>query len=290
MSISLNYQKLLAEAGYIAGKRLSLAISMAETLERPLLLEGEAGAGKTFVAQSLAKALGRDLIRLQCYEGLDAQQSIYEWNYQRQMLAIALAGKQNNSLEDADLFSSDNLIRRPLLDSISRQQAPVLLIDEVDRADEEFEAFLLEILSEYQVTIPELGAIQAVSKPLVIITSNGVRDISDALRRRCLFQYVEYPDYATELRIIQVHLPQCSLKLASSVAAFVAQLRKEDLNKNPGVAETLDWAAALMGLQITDVAESLEQAYDALFCLLKTKEDQDQIPFSVFERLVARSI
>jgi MoxR-like ATPase len=287
MTSAKDYQQLLASAGYVADGRLSLALSMASMLERPLLLEGEAGVGKTFVAQSIAKAMDRALIRLQCYEGLDAQQTIYEWNYQRQMLAIAMAGKQGNSLQEADLFSQDYLIERPLLEAIRQSEPPVLLIDEVDRADEEFEAFLLEILSDFQVTIPEIGSLPAITKPLVIITSNGVRDISDALRRRCLFHHIDFPDIATELRIIQTRLPDCNIKLAQGVASFVAALRKEKLIKVPGVAETLDWTTALIGLEIEDLADDLEQSYQALVCLLKTRADQEQVPFPVYERLVA---
>ncbi|MCV6547536.1 MAG: MoxR family ATPase [Cohaesibacter sp.] len=287
MTSAKDYQQLLASVAYVADERLSLALSMASMLERPLLLEGEAGVGKTFVAQSVAKATSRSLIRLQCYEGLDAQQTIYEWNYQRQMLAIALAGKQGSALEQADLFSKDYLLERPLLQAIRQSEPPVLLIDEVDRADEEFEALLLEILSDFQVSIPEIGSLPAITKPLVIITSNGVRDISDALRRRCLFHHIDFPDIATELRIIQMQLPDCSLKLAQGVAAFVAALRKEDLIKIPGVAETLDWTAALIGLQIDDLADNLEQSYRTLVCLLKTRADQEQIPYPIYEKLVA---
>lgn len=283
-------QQILASVGYVADVRLSLAISMAERLERPLLLEGEAGVGKTFVAQALAKAHERSLIRLQCYEGLDAQHTIYEWNYQRQMLAVALAAQQGEHLNEQDLFSRTYLIKRPLLEAISRREAPILLIDEVDRADEEFEAFLLELLSEYQVTIPEFGSIKATSRPLVIITSNGVRDLSDALRRRCLFHHIDFPDEATELRIIRTQIPHCSVKLAQAIAGFVNVLRREDLTKRPGIAETLDWTAALLDLGIQDLGDNLDQSYDALLCLLKTRADQDQIAFPVYEKLLAGAV
>lgn len=280
-------QNGLKSVGYVCEPRLALAMSMAIRLERPLLLEGDAGVGKTYLAEAAAQALERTLIRLQCYEGLDAHQTIYEWNYSRQMLAIARAGHAVGEMREEDLFDESYLIERPLLKAIRQSEAPVLLIDEVDRADEEFEAYLLEILSEYQVSVPELGVIKARSKPLTIITSNGVRDLSDALRRRCLFHHIDYPDMATELRIIQTRIPACSTALAQNIAGFVAALRKEDLQKNPGIAETLDWTAALLGCEIENIADDPEQVHATLLCLLKTKADQDAIPFPVFQRLAA---
>ena len=279
------YKALLSSVGYIADDLLATALSLAERLQRPLLLEGEAGVGKTYVARALADAMARPLIRLQCYEGLDAAQTLYEWNYQRQMLAIARAGEGGGNVSEDELFSERYLIKRPLLDAITRETPPVLLIDEIDRADEEFEAFLLEILSEFQVTIPELGVIEAVTRPMTIITSNGIRDLSDALRRRCLYHHIEFPDAATELRIIRARVPECSARLAQTVADFVQALRREDLEKKPGVAETLDWIAALIGLDVENLLDKPDEVHRSLLCVLKTKHDRDQMPMEVFERL-----
>ncbi|MCI4664095.1 MAG: MoxR family ATPase [Neomegalonema sp.] len=275
----------LAQAGYVADEMLCTALSMAERLDRPLLLEGEAGVGKTFVAAAYAKAMGRRLIRLQCYEGLDASQAIYEWNYQRQILAIANARESGAKLDDAALFSDEFLLKRPLLEAITQPTPPVLLIDEIDRADEEFEAFLLEILADYQITVPEVGTIAATSKPLAILTSNGVRELSDALRRRCLFHYVDFPDPAAELRIIQAHAPDCALSLGRQIVSFIQALRREDLKKAPGVAETLDWTAALVGLDISDLRDDPAQVHRTLLCVLKTRDDRDAVPMAVFQRL-----
>ncbi|MEM7523322.1 MAG: MoxR family ATPase [Pseudomonadota bacterium] len=275
----------LAAAGYVSDDSLATAISMALQLDRPLLLEGEAGVGKTFVAAALAKALDRRLIRLQCYEGLDASQTLYEWNYQRQILAVANAREAGSALDDAALFDERFLLKRPLLEAITQDASPVLLIDEIDRADEEFEAFLLEVLADHQVSIPELGTIKVTTKPLTILTSNGTRELSDALRRRCLFHFVDFPDPATELRIIQAQAPGCSVRLASQIVGFVQALRREDLKKTPGVAETLDWTAALIGLDIADLHEDPEQVRRTLLCVLKTREDRDAVPEAVFARL-----
>jgi len=285
-----DFQRFLKEAQYVSDGTLDVALSLANQLGRPLLLEGDAGVGKTFVAQALARSMRRKLIRLQCYEGLDAAHAIYEWNYSRQMLSLSRASAHGESLSDEDLFSEKYLIKRPLLEAITQDEPPILLIDEVDRADEEFEAFLLEILSEYQISIPEMGVIQAKSAPLTILTSNGVRDLSEALRRRCLFHHIDYPDGPTELRIIQAKVPQCSLKLAQQITTFIQALRRESLNKVPGIAETLDWTAALIGLEVSDLAGDPELIHQSLICVLKTKQDRDAIVLPVVQKLVAATV
>lgn len=286
---SVGFREALACVGYVCDELLATALSIAARLERPLLLEGEAGVGKTATAVALASALGRRLIRLQCYEGLDATHALYEWNYQRQILAIAAARETNQAIDEDALFSNAYLIRRPLLEAISQSEPPILLIDEVDRADEEFEAFLLEILADYAVTIPEIGTIHAVSRPFVIITSNGVRELSDALRRRCLFHYIDFPDPATEMRIIEARHPGCPIRLAEQVARVVRGLREQDLKKAPGIAETLDWAAALLDLGVADLAGDPAALHRTLLCVLKTREDRDAVPLPVFERLAAQA-
>jgi len=285
-------QQRLAAAHYIADGDLAMAIAMMDYLERPLLLEGQAGVGKTAVAVALARALDSELIRLQCYEGLDANHAIYEWNYQRQLLAIKVREREAYSAEDqeAHIFSESFLLRRPLLQAITRAQPAVLLIDEIDRADEEFEAYLLEILSDYQITIPELGTIDATSIPLVILTSNSTRELSDALRRRCLYYYLDYPDEDKELRIVATRVPEMEAALARQVVTFVQALRREDLEKVPGVAETLDWARALLGIGIGSVDEDPQALRQSLLCLLKSRQDQEALAPQVFERLVARSV
>jgi MoxR-like ATPase len=275
----------LRAQGYVAGDDLAMAVHLALMLQRPLLLEGAAGVGKTQVARSVAALRGTRLIRLQCYEGLDASHAIYEWNYQRQLLAIRAGG------EDAEdrVFSERYLLARPLLEAIREPVAPVLLIDEVDRADEEFEAYLLEILSEYQITIPELGTIAAVTKPIVILTSNGTRDLSDALRRRCIYSYVDYPDRVTELAILQAHQPGVAERLAGQIVGFVQALRKEDLEKVPGVAEALDFAAALAGLGVNDLTDDPVALQAALITLLKTQGDRATVTTEVAQRLAGKA-
>lgn len=288
------WQQRLAQSGYIASDSLAMSLYLSQLLERPLLLEGAAGVGKTEVAKMLAQCQGCRLIRLQCYQGLDASAAIYEWNYQRQLLSLRASSaedKERSSQEiEARLFSEDYLLQRPLLQSITQNQSPVLLIDEVDRADEEFEAYLLELLSDFQVTIPELGTIHAISKPQVILTSNGTRELSDALRRRCLYNYVDYPDLATELQILKARLPEIDTVLALQIVGFVQTLRKEDLEKNPGVAEMLDWAAALSGLGLASLNEDSQALQATLVCLLKTETDQAQIPAAVAQRIAGTVI
>ena len=275
----------LSEQGYVAGDSLAMALHLAVSMGRPLLLEGPAGVGKTEIAKALAATQATDLIRLQCYEGLDAAHAIYEWNYQRQLLAIRAAdGAQT---EDA-VFSEKYLLKRPLLEAISRDVAPVLLIDEVDRADEEFEAYLLEILSDYQVTIPELGTIKAKSKPHVILTANGTRDLSDALRRRCLYSYVDFPDKETELAILRARAPHVEDLLAKQIVHVVQAIRKEDLEKVPGIAEMLDWAAALSGLGVNDMSQSRDLVQATLVALLKTAADRDALPPEIMDRLIGK--
>ena len=284
-------QACLKTLGYVASDDLSVALHLALQLQRPLLLEGAAGVGKTEVARVLSKARETQLIRLQCYEGLDAAQAIYEWNYQRQLLAIRAAaerGEDTKGIEER-IFSRDYLLERPLLQAITQEVSPVLLIDEIDRADEEFEAFLLEMLAEYQITVPELGTIQAVSKPIVILTSNGTRDLSDALRRRCLFAYVDYPDRTTELAILKARCAGIEDRLAEQIVGFVQTLRKEDLEKVPGIAETLDFAAALMGLGIGDLTGDPAILQNTLTTLLKTQSDRAAIPTEVAQRIAGKA-
>jgi MoxR-like ATPase len=280
----------LAAAGYIADRDIATALWLMEFLKRPLLLEGEAGVGKTEVAKALAAVHGAELIRLQCYEGLDQQAALYEWNYQRQLLAIKARegiGENADAIEE-HIFSERYLLERPLLAAIRRERPPVLLIDEVDRADEEFEAFLLELLSDFQVSIPELGTIRALSIPRVLLTSNGTRELSDALRRRCLYHYVDFPDIDREARIILARMPGIDTELALQVATLVAAVRKEDLRKVPGVAETLDWAATLAGLAVHDLRQAPEAVHETMICLLKTHEDRSRITREVTERLLGK--
>lgn len=280
----------LADAGYIADAELATAISVMQLLSRPLLLEGEAGVGKTEVARAMAKVFDARLIRLQCYEGLDQQAALYEWNYQRQLLAIQAgvgAADDPGRIEER-IFSEDYLLERPLLAAIRQSKSPVLLIDEVDRADEEFEAFLLELLSDWQVSIPELGTMEAVSVPHVVLTSNATRELSDALRRRCLYHYVDFPEPDREARILMARLPGMGAALALQIARMVELIRKEDLRKKPGVAETLDWAAALLGLGTDDLHARPERLHETMMCLIKTREDKARVTPEVTARLLGK--
>ena len=272
-------QGALRERGYVASGPLATALTLLTALGRPLLLEGPAGVGKTEAAKTLSQALGTRLIRLQCYEGLDAQSALYEWNYPRQLLSLRQSELRKDSHAETDLYGPEFLLRRPLLEAISQPVAPVLLIDEVDRADDAFEAFLLELLAEWQISIPELGTVHAVTRPHVILTSNRARELSDALRRRCLYLWVDYPGGEEELQIIRSRLPHVSEALARQVGAAVTYLRGLPLSKAPGVAETLDWAEALTLLHQDALTPQVVQ--DTLGCVLKLREDQQLVGLNV---------
>lgn len=278
-------QLAFRERGYVASSALATALRLVVALGKPLLLEGPAGVGKTEAAKTLAQVLETKLIRLQCYEGLDAQAALYEWNYARQLLHLRAAETFAQDVDDAALYGEKFLMRRPLLQAISQPQAPVLLIDEVDRADDAFEAFLLELLAEWQITVPELGTLSAVTRPHVILTSNRSRELSDALRRRCLYQWVEYPSQAQELEIIHARLPEISAALAKQVTDAVHTLRGLPLSKPPGVAETLDWAQALCVLHRDHL--DLEALHTTLGTVLKLREDW-QLAQPVLEKQVQR--
>ncbi|MGR3493778.1 AAA family ATPase [Citreimonas sp.] len=284
-------QDELAREGYVASPDLAMALHLAIALGRPLLLEGAAGVGKTEIARALAQARDTRLIRLQCYEGLDAAQAIYEWNYQKQLLSIRAAAEDGEGAKAAEarIFSEGFLLERPLLAAIRQDVAPVLLIDEIDRADEEFEAYLLEVLSDFAITVPELETIKAVTRPHVILTSNGTRDLSDALRRRCLYAHVDYPDRETELAILRARAPQVEARLAAQIVGFVQAVRKEDLEKVPGVAEMLDFAAAVAGLGLSDLSDDPAVLHVALATLLKTQGDRAALPPEVAARLAGKA-
>jgi MoxR-like ATPase len=280
-------QAALAARNYIAERGLVTAIYLALKLQRPLLLEGEAGVGKTEIAKVLADVLGTDLIRLQCYEGLDINQAVYEWNYARQMLHMRLAESRGERTDETELFGEKFLLRRPLLQAIDHTRAtpPVLLIDELDRSDDEFEAFLLEILSDYQVTIPEIGTLRAKHAPVAIITSNRTRDVHDALKRRCLYYWIDYPTFQKEFEIIRAKVPQAGERLARQVAAFVQELRRVELYKLPGVAESLDWITALVALDQHALAPSVVD--DTLGVILKYQDDVNKVKGARTEQILA---
>jgi MoxR-like ATPase len=259
----------LAGASYLADRGLATALYLALTLEKPLLLEGEAGVGKTEAAKAIATALGAPLIRLQCYEGLDIAHAVYEWNYARQLLHIRAA--QAGTVDEAELFGREFLIRRPVLEAIESEQRVLLLIDEIDRADEEFEAFLLEVLSDFQVTVPELGTIEAKQRPYVILTSNRTRELHDALKRRCLYHWIDHPTVAREIQIVELRVPGVPERLAEEAARFAAELRSLDLQKPPGLAETIDWVRALTALGQREL--DVENVQATLGSLLKYHDD-----------------
>ena len=280
---------MLEGAGYLASRPLATVTFLALKLGRPLFLEGEAGVGKTEIAKAIASALGRRLIRLQCYEGLDAASAVCDWNFAAQMIAIRTAeaaGMADRGALRDELFTEAYLIERPLLAAMRPQPggAPVLLIDELDRTDEPFEAFLLEALSDFQVTIPELGTIRAAESPIVILTSNRTREVHDALKRRCLYHWVDYPDFARELAIVRARAPQASAALSAELVAFVQKLRGEDLFKKPGLAETIDWAKCLLALDV--IALSPEVIADTLGAILKYQDDIQRIQGSEAKRLL----
>ena len=285
-------QNLLREQGYISDRALAVPIFLAMKLKRPLFLEGEAGVGKTEIARALAAGLGTKLIRLQCYEGLDINQAVYEWNHARQILEIRLmeaSGDVDREAANADLFSEKFLVKRPLLQAIdeAEKRPPVLLIDELDRSDEEFEGFLLELLSDYQITIPELGTFKAAHPPIVIITSNRTREIHDALKRRCLYYWVDYPDYQKELQIITARIPDAPKKLAEQVTAFIQEMRETELFKIPGVSETLDWLSALLALNQTELDPSVID--DTLGMMLKYQDDIEAVKGEPVRAMLQRS-
>ena len=283
---------MLRDEVYVSDRALAVPIFLAMKLQRPLFLEGEAGVGKTEIARALSAGLGTKLLRLQCYEGLDINQSVYEWNHARQILEIRLmeaSGDVDRDSATADLYSEKFLIKRPLLQAIAEAQErpPVLLIDELDRSDEEFEGFLLELLSDYQITIPELGTYKATHPPIVIITSNRTREVHDALKRRCLYYWVDYPDYQKELQIISARLPDAPRKLAEQVTAFIQEMRETELFKIPGITETLDWLSALLALNQTELDPAVID--DTLGMMLKYQDDIDSVKGDPVRDMLERS-
>jgi MoxR-like ATPase len=266
-------QQLMEAAEYVTDAPVATSVHLALSLKKPLLIEGHAGVGKTEVAKVMARMLETNLIRLQCYEGLDASAALYEWNYQKQLLHIKLheASRHSEAEEEREIFSESFLLKRPLLQAITQERSPVLLVDEVDRADEEFEAFMLEVFSDWQVTIPEIGTIKATHPPHVILTSNRTRELSDALRRRCLYLWIDYPTFDKEIAIVERKVPGINKRLAGEVARFMESLRRVRLSKVPGVAETLDWANALAGLHADHLDETLVS--ETLGCVLKDADD-----------------
>ncbi len=270
---------VIDKLGYVIEEELATVLFLLLKLEKPLLLEGNPGVGKTQIAYILSDLMGYDLVRLQCYEGLDVNNAIYEWNYQKQLLAIKIHERGLKSEQETEdlIFGEEYLLKRPLLEAIDSDKRKVLLIDEIDRSDEEFEAFLLELLSDFQISIPELGTIQAKHKPIVILTSNRTRELSDALKRRCLYHWVNYPSIEKELKIIKKHIPDIESKLAEQIAAYVQQMRNLKLDKAPGIAETIDWAKGIAILQGQD-----NPIYNSLSCLLKSEHDMKLVTTELF--------
>ena len=275
--------RALAREGYIADKAITMAVYLAAQLQRPLLVEGPPGVGKTEIAKVIARMHNTELIRLQCYEGLNAEQALYEWNYQRQLLALKMMENENRSVEEKEgfIFSKKYLLERPLLKAITRNQPPVLLIDEVDRADEEFESFLLEILSDWQVSIPEMGVVRATHIPITIVTSNRMRDLSEALRRRCFYLWIDYPAFEKELEIVRKKVPGMDEKLAAEICRFMQALRQMKLDKTPGTAETIDWAMALAALHIDHLDQQVVE--ETLGIVLKNWRDIRETQLSLSE-------
>ena len=276
-------KRMLYEQGYITDDSVAMSVFLSLQLNKPLLIEGPAGVGKTEIAKVMANALQTDLIRLQCYEGLDATHALYEWNYQRQLLHLKMVEHNNQPVEEKEktIFSDSFLMKRPLLQAITHHKKPVLLIDEIDRSDEEFESFLLEVLSDWQITVPEIGTIKATHIPQVILTSNRTRELSEALRRRCLYLYIDYPDFEKEWTIVKNKIPAIDTKLAEQITGFMQQLRIIKLEKTPGIAETLDWAAALSALHIDHLDKNIIE--QTLGVVLKDWRDTRQVQLSLSE-------
>ena len=280
-----NISYLLQEQGYITDQSVAMSVFLSLQLNKPLLIEGPAGVGKTEIAKVMARVLQTDLIRLQCYEGLDASHALYEWNYQRQLLHLKMLEQEKQTVEEKEktIFSNSFLMKRPLLQAITHHQKPVLLIDEVDRSDEEFESFLLEVLSEWQITIPEIGTLSATHIPQVILTSNRTRELSEALRRRCLYLYIDYPDFEKELNIVRQKVPDIDARLSEQICGFMVQLRLLKLEKTPGIAETLDWARALSVLHIDHLDKAVVE--QTLGVVLKDWHDTRQVQMSLSQLL-----
>lgn len=281
-------QSMLQQQGYITDKAIAMSVFLSLQLQKPLLIEGPAGVGKTEIAKVMANALQTDLIRLQCYEGLDATHALYEWNYQRQLLHLKMTEHDTHSIDEKErtIFSEPFLMKRPLLQAITHSKKPVLLIDEVDRSDEEFESFLLEVLSDWQITIPEIGTIKATHIPQVILTGNRTRELSEALRRRCLYLYIDYPDFDKEWLIVKNKVPGIDAKLSEQITRFMQELRKMKLEKTPGLAETLDWAMALSALHIDHLDKTIIE--QTLGVVLKEWQDTRQVQLSL-EELMERT-
>jgi MoxR-like ATPase len=278
-------QNMLQQQGYITDKAIAMSVFLSLQLNKPLLIEGPAGVGKTEIAKVMANALQTDLIRLQCYEGLDATHALYEWNYQRQLLHLKMTEHDTHTIDEKErtIFSEPFLMKRPLLQAITHSQKPVLLIDEVDRSDEEFESFLLEVLSDWQITIPEIGTIKATHIPQVILTGNRTRELSEALRRRCLYLYIDYPDFEKEWLIVKNKVPAIDAKLSEQITRFMQELRKMKLEKTPGLAETLDWAMALAALHVDHLDKTIIE--QTLGVVLKEWQDTRQVQLSLNELL-----